>query len=139
MKFNAASYQQELHTKMAQAVEDVIAPDSIPVVAAGRIFLIASELVDFVDQMPIVTPLPRAEAFVLGSCHARGRILTVLDLGMALGASAVSHKRKLVAFKARDFAVSAALANDKEMLDLPKFDFKSEFLGANAHYFIKLS
>ena len=124
---------------MAQAVADVIAPDSIHVVAAGRVFRIAPEMVDFVDQMPSVTPLPRAEAFVLGSCHARGRIFTVLDLGVALGLSSSSIKRKLVAFKGRDFAISASLATEKEMQDLPSVDFKSEFLGANAHYFIQLS
>lgn len=139
MKFDVVNYQHELHAKMAQADSEVSAPESIRVVSAGKVFRIAPGLVDFIDQMPFITPIPRAQPFVLGSCHARGRILTVLDLSLALGDAPDIQNRKLVAFKSRDLAICAVLAGEQDIAKLAEVDFSADYFGANAHYFLHIN
>ena len=134
MKFNPVEYQHEINAKVALAKNADYVAESLYVLAARKVHKIESRMVDFVDQMPVLTPLPRAEKYMIGVCHARGRLLTVLDLSLALSNIPAQRGSKLIALNERDIAICAVLASEEDKETLPFADFNAFTLGDGARF-----
>jgi chemotaxis signal transduction protein len=138
MSFDPVAYQHELDEKIARAKETPQNASAISVVAGQSVYNIDPQTVDFVDQVPSITPMPRTDNFVMGACHARGRMLKVLDLAAALG-EARAHLGKLIAFKGRDIAIYAPLATEQDKQKYQQLDFRAAALGDKARLFLSLT
>lgn len=134
MKLNTVAYQHEISALMAAAKGSTVAAEPISVVSANKVYRIDAQWVDFLEPMPAVTPLPRTENFVLGACHARGRVLTVLDLALARGEKVRPKNTKLIALRGRDLALCAPLATQNEIAQLASADFCADVLGQGARF-----
>lgn len=126
-----AQYQRELTEKMARAQALSARMEPISVVAAGKVCRIDSSWIDFVENMPFITPLPEPERFVLGTCILRGRVLKVFDLALAMGAQPLPGSR-IFAIKGRPVAITAALATAQDRERLPTIEFRPDVLGSAA-------
>lgn len=128
-RVDIAAYQRALSEKLATADTFASASTPIDVVAGGKTHRIPSATVDFVEDIPAITPVPGKEPFVLGVCRVRGRVLHVLDLAVALGAPRRQGGR-IIAFKGRDVALVAPLASIQEKTSLPQADFQPGVFGS---------
>lgn len=139
MRLNIVAYQQEIGALMAAAKGSTVPAEPIRVVSANKVYRIDAQWVDFLEPMPPVTPLPRSERFVLGACHARGRVLTVLDLALVRGETSRPLNSKLIALRGRDLALCAPLATQHDIERLDSADFCAEVLGQGARFLSHLS
>lgn len=128
-RVDIAAYQRGLSEKLAKADTFAATATPIEVVAGDAVHRIASSAVDFVEDLPAITPVPGKEPFVLGVCRVRGRVLYVLDLATALSAPRRQGAR-IIAFKGRDVALVAPLASIKEKTSLRQADFQPAVFGS---------
>lgn len=131
MKLDIVAYHNSITELMRNSVSNSFEKNYVRVNTDRSVFKIDASLIDFVEPFGHATPIPMAEHFVLGVCHARGRVLLALDMTLATGGYKSLSNSKLIAFKSRDVALVAQLSSEESMSNMNEVDFSPENLSGS--------
>lgn len=85
----------------------------VGLLVGGTVYELPAAMIDFVEFVPVITPLPNASRGLLGVGHSRGRTLAIIDLDQVMGvrtaADQAAHAR-LVALHGADVGLKAPLS-----------------------------
>ena len=97
-------------------------------------FAVDTERVQGINDMMVVTKVPKAPSYIKGLINLRGSIKSLVDINLLLNLDSNNEQQNIIILKVLDEEVGISVDEVEEVLDVEERDIQKVEANANSQY-----
>lgn len=97
-------------------------------------FAVDTERVQGINDMMVVTKVPKAPSYIKGLINLRGSIKSLVDINLLLNLKSDNEQENIIILKVQDEEIGISVDEVEEVLDVEEKDIQKVEANANSQY-----